>query len=244
MRIGLLADIHGNLAALEAVLAALDEARVDRLVCLGDVAATGPQPAECLTRLAATGCAVVMGNADAELLNPDAMDAGDDEDSRRITLISQWSAAQLGETEVALIRSFAPTVEIDLGGGARLLCVHGGPLSFDDIITATTPDEALDRMLGGHEPAVMAGGHWHAQMLRRHRGITLVNPGSAGLAYEGLAGGGHRVPTWAEYAVLEMDGNGRRTISLRRVPYDQAATVRTMRERGMPHAGWWASDWG
>lgn len=244
MRIGLLADIHGNLAALEAVLAALDEARVDRLVCLGDVAATGPQPAECLTRLADTGCAVVMGNADAELLAPDAMNPGDDEDSHRITRISQWSAAQLGETELASIRSFVPTVEVDLSDGGQLLCVHGGPLSFDDIITATTPDEALDRMLGGHEPAVMAGGHWHAQMLRRHRGITLVNPGSVGLVYEGLAGGGLRVPPWAECAVLEVDGDGRRSIDLRRVPYDQAATVGAMRERGMPHAGWWASDWG
>lgn len=70
MRIAVIADLHGNLVALEAVLAALADERTDGIVCLGDVAATGPQPRETVERLRAVGCPVVMGNADAWLLDP------------------------------------------------------------------------------------------------------------------------------------------------------------------------------
>jgi len=62
MRIAIIADIHGNLTALEAVLADLEDTGADRVVCLGDVAATGPQPHETVARLRALGCPVVMGN--------------------------------------------------------------------------------------------------------------------------------------------------------------------------------------
>jgi predicted phosphodiesterase len=67
--IALIADIHGNFAALDAVLDALNTEPPDQIVCLGDVAATGPQPQEVLRRLRGLGYPVVMGNADAELLD-------------------------------------------------------------------------------------------------------------------------------------------------------------------------------
>jgi predicted phosphodiesterase len=67
MRIALLADIHGNLSALEAVLAALQAEAVDQLICLGDVAAVGPQPHEVIGRLRDVGCPAVKGNTDAWL---------------------------------------------------------------------------------------------------------------------------------------------------------------------------------
>jgi predicted phosphodiesterase len=63
MRVAVIADIHGNLTALEAVLADLAATQVDEIVCLGDVAATGPQPYETVAQLRALACPVVMGNA-------------------------------------------------------------------------------------------------------------------------------------------------------------------------------------
>jgi predicted phosphodiesterase len=63
-RVALISDIHGNAVALEAVLADIARRRVDEIVCLGDVAAGGPQPREALERLRTLGCAVVRGNAD------------------------------------------------------------------------------------------------------------------------------------------------------------------------------------
>ncbi len=69
-KIAIFSDIHGNLPALEAVLAAVAGEGVERLVCLGDLATLGPQPHEVIARVRALGCPVVMGNTDATLLSP------------------------------------------------------------------------------------------------------------------------------------------------------------------------------
>ena len=100
MGLALIADIHGNLAALDAVIAALKQEQPDRVICLGDVASTGPQPHEVLGRLRATGWPVVMGNADAELLAPIAI-PDTNEDARKIADISRWCAAQLDDADRA-----------------------------------------------------------------------------------------------------------------------------------------------
>ncbi len=242
MKIALIADIHGNLAALDAVLAAISQERPDEIVCLGDVAATGPWPREVLVQLRAIGCLVVLGNADDELLHPrPTARAGDDE--RRIREIDDWCAAQLDAADRAFIASFPPTIAFSLGPGRRLLCCHGSPRSFNDVIRATTPDEALVTMIAGHEGEVIAGGHTHARMLRQWRGREIINPGSVGLAYEFMPDGSVRIPPWAEFALLSDSDEGALSVDFRRVPYDRAATVRAMFERGMPHAAWWSAGW-
>jgi predicted phosphodiesterase len=244
MRVALIADIHGNLAALEAALDAIHQERPDHAVCLGDVAATGPHPREVLARLRAFGCPIVMGNADAELLDPPHAADQDDEFTANIRDISRWCADRLDAEDLAFIASFRATVGVELGSEMRLLCCHGSPRSFDDIVSAATPDEEIDEMMGGHEAEAYAGGHTHVRMLRAWRGREIVNPGSVGLAYRFHPDGSVRVPAWAEFAFLSHSDEGMVNVDFRRVPYDQAATVRAMHERGMPHAAWWSANWG
>ena len=241
--VALIADIHGNLAALDAVLDALRAEPPDQIVCLGDVAATGPQPREVLRRLRELGCPVVMGNADAELLDVPPPAAEADEDARRITDIDRWCAAQLDDAERAFLASFQPTIEISLGEERSLLCCHGSPRSYDDVIVATTSDDELDGMIAGHDATIIAGGHTHIRMLRAHRGREIVNPGSVGLAYQFFPDGSVRVQPWAEFAMLSRSDAGTVSVDFRRVPHDRDATVRAMTEREMPHAAWWAEDW-
>jgi putative phosphoesterase len=242
-KIALVADIHGNLTALEAVVEGLANERLDQIICLGDVASTGPQPHEVLVRLRALGWPVVMGNADAELLAPgDALPSAT-EDDRKIADISRWCAAQLADDDRAFLASFQPVIEVSLGGGKRLLCCHGSPRNYDEVILASTPDEELEGLLNGVEADVFAGGHTHRRMLRSLPGREFVNPGSVGLAYEFLPDGGVRIPPWAELAVLTCSDGGALSVDFRRLPYDREATVRAMHERAMPHAAWWAADW-
>jgi putative phosphoesterase len=243
LAIALIADIHGNLAALDAVLEALKAEPPDQIVCLGDVAATGPQPREVVRRLRELGCPVVMGNADAELLNVAPPGAETDEESPRIAHISRWCAAQLDDADRAFLASFQPTVEISLGEERSLLCCHGSPRSYVDVILATTSDDKLEGMIAGHEATIIAGGHTHIRMLRAYRGREIVNPGSVGLAYQFFPDGSVRVPPWAEFALLSQADAGAVSVDFRRVPYDRDATVRAMTEREMPHAAWWAADW-
>ena len=248
MRIGLIADIHGNLTALDAVLAALAAEGVDRLVCLGDVAATGPQPAACVARLRALPgpVATVLGNTDAWLLDPPAARSADPA-WRRWEEIDAWCAAQLTPADRVDLATFAPTRAVPLADGGLLVACHGSPRSFDDQLLADTPAGTLDRMLADLPPAtaIVAAGHTHAQLLRRHRRVLLVNPGSVGMAVDAWAPTEPdqiRPAPWAEFAVVTADRGGT-TVALRRVPIDAGAVAAAALASAMPHAAWWAAEW-
>ena len=233
MRLALISDLHGNLIAFDTVLDDVDRSRPDAVVCLGDVAATGPQPHETVERLRDLGCPVVMGNADAELLRPPLrpVPPKETEDRQRIREIDHWCAARLSSEDLEYLRGFRPTIRYALGAENDLLCFHGSPRSYDDAITVTTPDTDLDRLLSGHEATVMAGGHTHEQFVRRHRDSTFLNPGSVGLN-----------PPFAEYAMVGSTG-GHLSIELRRLPLPLEKVRRAALDSGMPHAGWWADFW-
>src|SRR5690606_3885515 len=96
---------------LDAVLDAIARAKISDIICLGDVAATGPQPREVLARLREVGCPVVMGNADAELLVP-GEPAVPGSDQARYAEIDRWAAERLSPTDLEYVRSFQPTIRI------------------------------------------------------------------------------------------------------------------------------------
>ena len=242
MRIAIISDIHGNLAALEAVLADIDAEHVDQIVCLGDIAVFGPRPRGVITRLMDLNCPVVMGNMDAWLLNPRPHDVRD-ENSRRIMEVELWSARQLSPADLDYLRTFRPTVEIAQGDDTTLVCFHGSPQSNTDVIVSTTPEMELERMLSGFSATVMAGGHTHAQMLRRHRDLIIVNPGSVGLSFERARHTDQaRNSPWAEYGLVSWE-NGSLNIELRRVPFDVDMMIQAARDSGLPHLEWWIKNW-
>lgn len=231
MRIALIGDIHGNLVALEAVMDDIDRRGADAIVCLGDVAATGPQPVETIERVAGLGCPVVMGNTDEWLLDP-ADEAIEDDDTRRIVEIDLWVHEQLGHRHRELLRGYRPLVELD-----GLLGYHGSPRSNTEVLLPTTPDSELTAMLAGHDQPLMAGGHTHIAMLRRHGRTLVINPGSVGMPFEHV-GDSFRNPPWAEYAIADDD-----VVEFRRVPVDVGAITGAALASGMPNAGWWVKDW-
>ncbi|HZC29870.1 MAG TPA: metallophosphoesterase family protein [Gaiellaceae bacterium] len=240
MRIGLIADIHGNPLALDAVLGELERAGVDEIVCLGDVA-PGPQPVPTIRRLRELGSPVVLGNWDAWLVDripPLPPPAGD-----KLREQGEWWSAQLGDDERAYLRDLPPSVEVEAGGGT-ILCVHGSPRAFTDDIHATTPDEALGEMLDGRDPLVLATGHTHVELVRVHASTLIVNPGSVGLPFHSWPppNGEIRMSPWAECAILNVSG-GLVSTELRRVPYDVRPLLESAVASGMPHARWWASCW-
>jgi predicted phosphodiesterase len=246
-KIAILSDIHGNLPALEAVLAEIAAEGIERVVCLGDVATLGPQPREVIARLHALGCPVVMGNTDAILLasqRDEGTTGGARGDDRRNEDFDQWCAAQLTADELAYLRTFQPTISVSLGDGVTLLCYHGSPRSFDERITAETTDEALHEMLAATPAQIYAGGHTHQQMLRRHRDVLVLNPGTVGFAKDAISPAALiRNPSWAEYAVIASGDAGQLDVALRRVPFDLAALFAALDASGIPRARWRKGDW-
>jgi putative phosphoesterase len=237
--LAVVSDIHGNLPALEAVLAELEADDVDELICLGDVA-LGPQPHETLERVRGLGCPVVVGNWDAWIL--EGFPQASEEPWSRFVEQGEWWAGKLSADDRSFVRTFQPRVELQLGE-AEVACFHGSPSSYDDMILATTPHDELLRLLDGWHQPLMLGGHSHVQLVRVIEGRLLVNPGSVGLPFRGIPLGELQlISPWAEYAVVRIE-RSQVSVDLRRTRYDVDAMLRRTIESGAPHAAWWAATW-
>ncbi|WP_438006620.1 metallophosphoesterase family protein [Sorangium sp. So ce321] len=235
MRIALISDIHGNEVALRAVMASIQAAGVDQVICLGDVATLGPQPVAILDMLRELGCPCILGNHDDFMLDPGLIRTYTE--ASIVVDAVDWCRDQLSQDDLAFLRTFQARLEVPLDGQSTLLLFHGSPRSHMEDLLASTPPEELDRRLEGRAATVMAGGHTHLQMLRQHRGILLVNPGSVGLPFKEYANGGP--PTLlhhAEYATVEARG-GAVNVSLHRVPVDKDAICAALKACDNPMRG-------
>ncbi|HEX8647060.1 MAG TPA: metallophosphoesterase family protein [Thermoleophilaceae bacterium] len=208
--LAVLYDVHGNLAALDAVLADAKAAGATRYVLGGDYALFGPWPAETVERLRSLERATwIRGNGERWTANPS--DAPEDSVVQGAVAASRDA---LGEGTVA---ELAALPERHVLGDC--LFVHGSPPSD---VRSFLPDPAPD------EPELLAGvtgdrlvfGHTHLQFRRRGAGgIELLNPGSVGMPFDGDPRAG--------YALIGDDGE----IETRRVVYDRVAAAAAVRER-------------
>lgn len=168
MPYALLSDIHGNMRAFEAVLAELTAFGLDDGIVLGDVAQGGDEPAAVLDRLVELGWPVILGNADAWLLDASVEDAPEEVVARR-----EWTLSQLDERHVGQIGAMHLTYARD-----GLLAFHASPRNFDDILFPDTVDVS-PWCVDGYP--LLAGGHTHFQWTTRIGDAVYVNPGSVGL---------------------------------------------------------------
>lgn len=238
MRLALLSDQHANDVAFRAALEEVERLGVEEIVCLGDVAQGGAEPAQTLDRLAALGCETVLGNADALLLevptdSPEPI-------TEHLLEVREWTLSQLNTAHLEQIRSFAPVVRRD-AEGVSLLFFHGSPRSYDDVLLPELAGEALGPFLG-HGAALLAGGHTHLQSARRIGDALYVNPGSVGISFDRHAPEPPSLRPVAEWALVTV-ANGTVSVEFRQVPYAvehvRAAAVRS----GRPHADEWAAQW-
>jgi predicted phosphodiesterase len=192
-RVAALYDVHGNLPALEAVLAEAGDAQ---LVFGGDLAA-GPLPAETLDRIMALDALVLRGNADRALL--EGPSGG---------LVDEWVIAQLDDRHREFIAALPEQIELDVEGVGHVLFCHGSPRSDEEVILETTPEAWLREMLVEVVADVVVCGHTHMQFDRRVDRWRVVNAGSVGMPY-GAPG--------AHWLVLGPDVEHRRT------QYDRAS---------------------
>jgi predicted phosphodiesterase len=203
--IALLADIHANLAALEAVLADADAQGADGVWSLGDVVGYHAQPAECIALLRARGALNILGNHDSYLAH-----GTDCPRSRRVSEIVRFQRGLLSEDDLAWLR-MSPRQHASGGD----FFVHGGPNNpTDQYLYTVSPDllsEGVRRLFSGHT---------HVQTLARFSGDRwYCNPGSVGQPRDG--------DPRAAYALVSEDA-----VVLRRVTYDVKRTVASMRAAG------------
>ncbi len=210
MRIAIFSDTHGNCLALDTVLKDIKNQSVDQMVCLGDAIQGGAQPAELTARLRDLKIPTVLGNSDAWLLSGVETDAHliSAERRKKLDIVREWSLSQLNKKDLAFINSFPTTLIVPLGKNRRLLCFHGSPTSFDQILLPTTTEDEFQNILSPYSKYILCGGHTHLQFMRRVRGSQnfFFNPGSVGIAlnHEQLTEKKLLDP-WAEYALLTVE---------------------------------------
>jgi len=196
MKVGLLSDIHGNLPALEAVLA--DMPPVDQVVCAGDVVGYNPWPAACVDRIKDVATVTVRGNHDRMVESPERYRA-----NQQAYAGLKHARKQLNEQHRAWLRDLPEQATIADG---QYLVVHSHPDSED---TYVFPEEfdSLGDAVADYEGIVL--GHTHIQHAERATDTLVVNPGSVGQPRDGDAR--------AAYAVLDTETE---SVDLQRVHYN------------------------
>ena len=239
MRFAFISDIHGNLHALELVLADIQRAQADLIVCLGDVASLGPHPREVIAYLRQLQIPILMGNHETYLLNPQLTE----KHHPWLRAAELWCLSQLSADDLDFLRSFQSQLSFSLTTDTTLLCYHGSPRSNEEFIYPTTPSETLNEIFAGQSAQVLVGGHTHVQMARQHKGLLFLNPGSVGMPCEfPMRGPNQHYLRWAEYAILDVN-EGRLTTSLYRLPIDFEHLSQIARASGLPDVEFWLSTW-
>jgi putative phosphoesterase len=226
MRTAIVSDIHGNLTALEAVLADLRLNSPDVILHGGDLAANGAHPADVVDRIRDLGWLGVRGNTDEMLWSPEDLTklATKFPKLRRILAAFEemipWTRTSLGEDRIRWLQTLP---YLQRQGAVAIL--HASP---NDLWLAPLPgasDLELQSVYGGLEVPIVVYGHIHRPYVRHLEGMTVANTGSVSLSYDG--------DPRASYLLL--DGPN---VTIRRVEYDLEREADALKHSGLPHAGW------
>jgi predicted phosphodiesterase len=210
VRVAVLNDVHGNIPALEAVLAEVEREQPDAIVFGGDIIA-GPMPSETLGLVRSLGHAqLIRGNADRIALE---FRRGKRDEAEGL---GDWVAEQLTDEAAKFLEYLPLTITLDVDGLGPTCFCHATPLDDEEIFTERDSEAVVAEMLAGTEETNVVCGHTHMQVDRRVGRWRVVNAGSVGMPYEHEPG--------ARWALLGPD------VDLRRTEYDREDAARRLRE--------------
>jgi putative phosphoesterase len=226
IRLAIISDIHGNLPALEAVLADIEAQGITDLYHLGDLVGYNPFPNETVALMAEQQIPGITGNYDqavlalvpdpiGELLNAKITPMGRE--------IYAWTVREVNSRSREFL-GVQPRERSLRRGKWRLRLTHGSPRHIKDYVRPSWPDELVGDLLSEVQEDILLTGHTHIPVVRQVNGKWLVNPGSVGFPKDSNP--------LAAYAILELGEEF--TVCIRRVPYDIERTVQAMGERGLP----------
>lgn len=231
MKLAVIADVHGNLPALEAVLADIETQRVDRVIVNGDMVNRGPESVAVVERLQATGFACTLGNHDDLMRkwierDDDLPSSWFDDPFWKAT---GWSAAKLAAAGwIGTLASLPMTIRIDLPDAPTLLASHGSPRDYREGYGRYLPDGAIAEIVEAHHAEVLVGSHTHRAMRREWGRVSILNSGAVGTPFNG--------DPRAQYLILTLQESGWQP-EFRTVPYDRDATLAAFETSGFLDEG-------
>ncbi len=222
MRVAIISDVHGNIHALDAVLAELDASEpFDEIVYAGDVAFNGAFPSECIDRLRERGYRAVRGNTDEFLVAlargssyQTSVTAETQQHSPALQELDRWANDRLSDEQIDYLAGWPLRIDIQGPDGQTLSIFHAAPWSAHVTVFEDASEEVALQMLDYADSQAVAYGHIHVQYRREIDGRVLCSIGSVGAPFDG--------DPRAAYAVMTNDGAGW-DVEFRRVDYDMQA---------------------
>jgi len=227
MRIAVITDIHGNLPALEAALAAIAAIGVDGVFCGGDLVGYGPYPNEVCALIEDRGIPTIYGNYDYAI-GRDLTDCGCAYITPQDRALGQasvdWTLVHTNARSKAFMRGLPFELRFAMGD-QRVRLVHGSPRKVNEYLFEDKPESLYNRLAASADCDVLVFGHTHKPWIRTYGGVQFVNCGSVGKPKDGDPSGA--------FAVLELV-NGRVEASIQRASYDAEAVARAVAAAGLP----------
>lgn len=230
LRIALVSDIHGNVAALEAALAEIEQAKPDRIVVLGDLVLNGPRPVEAVDAVMALesgGAMVIAGNTDIAVADGDYTAAFPwlDEVPEGHRAASEWAREQLREDQLEYLRRLPAERRLAFDD-ELVLATHASPGSQTAGLPADLDPAVTVQRVTRTDARVICCGHTHVADVRELGRKLLVNPGSCGYAFDDTPD--------ACWALLTLEADKEPAAELHRAGYDPSGAAEEVAERGLP----------
>ena len=228
-RVAVLSDVHGNLAALEAVRKAIKKEKPDAVIVAGDHVMNGPDPAgvvDAVRDMEANGATIVQGNTDVAVADFDyaaAFPWFTDGVPDTIVAAAEWAHDTLGDDKVGWLRRLPSERRLMLDDTMVLAC-HASPGSQTQGFDAQLDPSVMLERISRTDARIICCGHTHIPEVRDLGWKIIVNDGSAGYVFDGD-------PT-ASWALVEIDGEEVRT-EIRRSEFDTMVVANAISARGL-----------
>jgi putative phosphoesterase len=225
--VAVITDIHGNLPALQAALARIEQLGIEMVFCGGDLVGYGPYPNEVCALIAEHKIPTIYGNYDYAIAR-DEEDCGCSYVTQHDRALGQlsvdWTLAHASQVSKDFMRGLPFDLRFPVGDvGVHL--VHGSPRKVNEYLFEDKPASLYERLAAAESDPVLVFGHTHKPWVHEYGGVLFVNCGSVGKPKDGDPRGA--------FAVLRPAA-GRVDVTIERVDYDADAVAAEIREAGLP----------
>ena len=226
MRIAIISDIHGNCAALEAVIKDIQLQQIDNVIFLGDLVMVGPEPKLVINMLQGMNpICWVKGNTDIWLGEMSGDWKPGTEKERELYEYYRYAKARISKEDIALILDKPCTEAVEIMNQS-ILCVHGSPRAANEIMDGRVPEEYLLQMLVGVKEDIVACGHSHVPYIGLIKGKYLFNAGSVGKPLDG--------DSRAAYGIISLQSGVLPEFEIRRINYPITEILELAKDRYFP----------
>lgn len=226
MRVAVLADIHGNLHALQAVLEDAWAEKAERLLCAGDLVGYGPFPNEVISLIREHDIKCAIGDYDDAVAFGRSRPLAPWLPSKVADLAFLWTQVHLNAHTKNWLCQLLPQVRLEVGP-CRLMITHGSPRDLRESLGMETSEDILREITYQTKANLVVSGHTHTPSYRVVNAVTFINTGSVGQPRDG--------DSRAAYALLDIDPvTGKTQALIKRVEYDVDAATRALAQQGLP----------